>query len=106
MPEPKTCISIISTENSVFIAIFVLTQELHAGGMPEPKRASQYQAALLHTMVKDQGVRDDYLNFCECIGCLLPVNSPQHATLREYYSFHALVLTMPLRQLARVLTVV
>jgi hypothetical protein len=60
-------------------------------------RASQYQAALMHSMVKDQSVREDYLNFYECIGRLL--TEAQYRWLLDYYAFQAPVLNMPLRLL-------
>jgi len=75
-----------------------LLQELEAGSHPQPKRASQYQAALLHALVKDQGVRDDYLNFYECMGRLL--TGEQRMRLMEYYSYHAPVCVLPQKQLA------
>eukprot|EP00983_Pelagomonas_calceolata_P022492 707868-Pelagomonas_calceolata.AAC.5 len=75
--------------------------ELQAGGLPAPSRASHYQAALLHSMVKDQGVWEDYLNYCECMGRLL--TEWQNLHLKEYYSFHAPALVMPLKQLAGIL---
>uniref|UniRef100_A0A7S3VNY3 Uncharacterized protein n=1 Tax=Dunaliella tertiolecta TaxID=3047 RepID=A0A7S3VNY3_DUNTE len=77
-------------------------EELQAGGLPAPSRASHYQAALLHSMVKDQGVWEDYLNYCECMGRLL--TEWQNLHLKEYYSFHAPALVMPLKQLAGIVS--
>lgn len=71
-------------------------QELQ--GCSQPTRSSKYQAALLYTSEKDRRIRDDYLNFHDCVGLYL---TDVHLTrLREYYAFHAPVLILPMKQLA------
>lgn len=80
------------------VCVVFFSKELQAGGHPKPCRASSYQAALLHSMVKDQGVKEDYLNFFECMGRLL--TEAQRLRLRESYLFYAPVCVMPLKQLA------